>query len=387
MRKLLPVLVLLLLGPVPDAAALTPQDYYQAGLKLCAQGQYEQAVTYFKLTVQLDPSNWRAYQALGTSYYHLNLIPDALAAMDQSLALNPDNPSLRQFEDSIQSANPGVVPLTGATPIPGTPGTATTAPSGGPQQGGQPEVLSWPRILRFNFSSAKKKDQQAWWLKVYGGYNHSDMSALVNAAQSWNVFYQTNGYKTVSSSENVNGFMGGAELGLMLDKANAFSLALDGVFNGQFQAEANNGPQAAVIQTIDPFLVASTLNYYHYFYQKNNRFYIGLGAGYGEAIVHYAGPFGPSQAEAITDLFGGGFVGNLQVGEELELSGNFTLEFAITERFAQIPQVSANMDGEPVVLTTVPVGLNFLWNESNSYKSTPLDFTGPDVKLSFDFYF
>jgi hypothetical protein len=285
----------------------------------------------------------------------------------------------------MREAHPEAGSLPLPTPVPGGPGTGGPSPTDQ-----QPEVLSWPRILRFNFSSGKQTDRTQWWLKFYGGYNHSDMSTLINAVQSWSVFYQNAGYST-SATENVSGFTAGAELGLMLDKANALSLALDGVFSGQYQAEASDGPGNQVIQSIDPFLIASTLNYYHYFNQRNNRFYLGVGAGYGEAVVHYAGPFYPTQAETFTDLFGGGFVGDLQVGEELELSQHFTLEFAITGRYAHIPQVSAGMPGGPAALTTVPVGMTFLWNEANAgangYKSTPLDFTGPDIKLSFNFYF
>jgi tetratricopeptide (TPR) repeat protein len=91
--------------------AVTSDEYYQAGLSLFTQNQYAQSVDYFKAAVQLDPMNWRAQQGLGNAYYQMNRLSEAVAAYDQSLALNND-PVLRAFVDSIRGAAlPGAAPL------------------------------------------------------------------------------------------------------------------------------------------------------------------------------------------------------------------------------------------------------------------------------------
>ena len=86
------------------AAAPSPQadEYYQAGLDLYQKGQYEKSLQYFEAAEQLDPKYWRAYQAQGHAYFHLDRKKEALAAYDRSLALNPDNPELKGFADKIR---------------------------------------------------------------------------------------------------------------------------------------------------------------------------------------------------------------------------------------------------------------------------------------------
>ncbi|HVM33493.1 MAG TPA: tetratricopeptide repeat protein [bacterium] len=112
---------------LPVAAfAATAQQYYDAGLQLYNQKQYNQAVAYFKAAVQMDPSNWQADQALGSAYYAEGDKTDALSAYDQSLALHP-NPQLQQFADGLR----------GSTPPPAYPSAAHSSVSNpGPVVGG-----------------------------------------------------------------------------------------------------------------------------------------------------------------------------------------------------------------------------------------------------------
>ncbi|HUO58745.1 MAG TPA: tetratricopeptide repeat protein [bacterium] len=100
---LFPVLLFgLLLGTVARLSAATSNDYYQIGMKDYNAGQYREAIRYLQAATQLDPSNWQAYQAEGNCYYALRDYPAAQEAYDQSLAVHPDNPGLRNFSRSLQ---------------------------------------------------------------------------------------------------------------------------------------------------------------------------------------------------------------------------------------------------------------------------------------------
>jgi tetratricopeptide (TPR) repeat protein len=83
------------------ASAATSNDYYQAGLKLYNQHQYSQAARYFQAAVQVDPNNWQAYQCLGLCDYSLGDKEGARQAFDKSLQINPNNPSLARFDESL----------------------------------------------------------------------------------------------------------------------------------------------------------------------------------------------------------------------------------------------------------------------------------------------
>jgi tetratricopeptide (TPR) repeat protein len=104
--------------------AATSRDYYQAGLRFYNQKQYNDAIRYFQYAVQTDPQNWQAYQGLGYSYYATGDKADAFSALDKSLSLNPNNPSVKQLADSLrgpasstlnrsQSAGEGTSSVTG----------------------------------------------------------------------------------------------------------------------------------------------------------------------------------------------------------------------------------------------------------------------------------
>jgi tetratricopeptide (TPR) repeat protein len=105
MKKIfLLVWTVVLLGGAPVWAAAS-WDYYRAGVNFYNQKQYGRAVQYFQAAIQADPNNWRAYQGLGLSYYAQADKADALEALDQSLAIHPDNPGLRKFADSLRGSS------------------------------------------------------------------------------------------------------------------------------------------------------------------------------------------------------------------------------------------------------------------------------------------
>ena len=96
-------LILLFLFPF-FAFAATSRDYYQAGLRLYNQHEYNSASGYFKAAIQEDRENWQAYQGLGLCDYALGDRAAAKGAFDKSLSLHPNNPSLKKFSDSLESS-------------------------------------------------------------------------------------------------------------------------------------------------------------------------------------------------------------------------------------------------------------------------------------------
>jgi tetratricopeptide (TPR) repeat protein len=120
------IFTLLLFSLTGAAFAATSQQYYAAGVGLYNQKQYNQATLYLKAAIQTDPSNWQAYQALGSAYYAEGDKSDALAAYDQSLSLHA-NPQLQQFADSLRATAQPSLPSTNAN---------TKAENPGPVVGG-----------------------------------------------------------------------------------------------------------------------------------------------------------------------------------------------------------------------------------------------------------
>jgi tetratricopeptide (TPR) repeat protein len=91
-----------------SALAATSEEYYNAGMSLYQKAQYSQSIQYYQAAVQLDPSNWRAYQGMGHSYYRSGNIPEAVKAYDASLKLNPGNTELQKFVDNLKASQPAV---------------------------------------------------------------------------------------------------------------------------------------------------------------------------------------------------------------------------------------------------------------------------------------
>ncbi|HJT23998.1 MAG TPA: tetratricopeptide repeat protein [bacterium] len=88
----------------PAAFAATSWEYYQAGMRLYNQHEYNEASRYFGAAVNQDPNNWQAYQGLGLCDYALGDKAGAKQAFDRSLTIHPDNPQLARFDESLDSA-------------------------------------------------------------------------------------------------------------------------------------------------------------------------------------------------------------------------------------------------------------------------------------------
>jgi tetratricopeptide (TPR) repeat protein len=106
MKKLL--LALLFLTTLPAVAAVPAEDYYNAGISLFQQKDYDKAIQYFHAAIQEKNDFWQAYQFLGEAYYQDSNRTEAVVAIQQSLKLHHDNPDLRKFLATIQSNSPWV---------------------------------------------------------------------------------------------------------------------------------------------------------------------------------------------------------------------------------------------------------------------------------------
>ena len=101
------VLIVLATSLLPNLAlAVAPEDYYNAGMDLMKQKDYEKAVQYFRAAVDQRPDYWQAYQFLGEAYYQSANRTEAVVAMRESLRLHPANPDLRKFMEKIEKTSP-----------------------------------------------------------------------------------------------------------------------------------------------------------------------------------------------------------------------------------------------------------------------------------------
>ncbi len=86
--------------------AVAPEDYYNAGMDLFKNRDYDKAIQYFHAAVDERPDYWQAYQFLGEAYYQDANRTEAVLAMEKSLQLHPDNPDLRKFISKIRKDSP-----------------------------------------------------------------------------------------------------------------------------------------------------------------------------------------------------------------------------------------------------------------------------------------
>src|SRR5665213_802672 len=105
MRKILLLLlsILLLTPALAQAANAQAQEYDELGMSLYRQGLYAKAISYFKNAVQADSTDWEGYENLGNAYFKINDNADALSAYQSSLQINPNNTTLENIVQSLQS--------------------------------------------------------------------------------------------------------------------------------------------------------------------------------------------------------------------------------------------------------------------------------------------
>jgi len=81
----------------------TADQYFQYGNKLYQTKDYANAAKYYQASVQLNPGNAPAFQALGNCYYFTNRKAEAVAAYEKALALNPNSPQLAAYVQNLKN--------------------------------------------------------------------------------------------------------------------------------------------------------------------------------------------------------------------------------------------------------------------------------------------
>lgn len=78
-----------------QAVAANPQDdraYYNLGLALAEQQQWQDAIAAYQTTVELNPESWEAYHHWGDALINLERWDEAVGAYQRAIALNPNVP-------------------------------------------------------------------------------------------------------------------------------------------------------------------------------------------------------------------------------------------------------------------------------------------------------
>ncbi len=107
--------------------AYTAEDYYKPAAQYYQLGQFDQSIQQCKYALMLNPDFWQAYQLMGYCYCREKNYSQALQALDQSLRINPNNPTLAQYDQKIRGVVPSTTPVPGTAPVAAAP-IATATP-------------------------------------------------------------------------------------------------------------------------------------------------------------------------------------------------------------------------------------------------------------------
>ncbi len=68
-----------------------PEAHYRIGLMMQGNGQYKEAIRHYRITLDQDPSHFRAWLQMGVSFEQLDLIDDARTCLKRAFDLDPLN--------------------------------------------------------------------------------------------------------------------------------------------------------------------------------------------------------------------------------------------------------------------------------------------------------
>jgi tetratricopeptide (TPR) repeat protein len=405
MKRLGVVLFLILLTTgFALAAPKTAADYFAMGAQLYSVKDYQGAAYSYEAGLVLDPNNAGSYQSLGDAYYFLGRQTDAMTAYQKSLALNPKNLKLAEYVKTFkpQDATGNETEITMFSKMQATPVIDySTVNSQAATISSKPEV---------KFVMGK-----GTWVRFYGGYDFALLNDLNTGITSSQTLLDSNPNSVTAATANTgsNGFMAGAEFGLLLDPGNGLSISCENVWtqnlgydSGLQSVTVNNGmtlaPQSA---SFNPSMLDISLNYYAYLPGgKGTRTYFTVGGGYYQAFVNFAGVDPTLSNPSESGTFTGTAVGwKFGFGETLAIGNSFGLEFSARGRIVTFAEMSTqtltNQPSPPsgsayaVVINNYGANLGSIYVTSTnniggySYRYAVLDYTGFDADLSFDFYF
>src|SRR5665213_203889 len=402
------LLLILLTTGFALAAPKTAADYFAMGAQLYSVKDYQGAAYSYEAGLVLDPNNAGGYQGLGDAYYFLGRQADAMTAYQKSLALNPKNLKLADYIKTFKPQDAG--------------GTETETTMFSQMQA--TPVIDYSTVNSQALTISSKPEVKfvmgkGMWATVYGGYDFALLSDLTNGINKWTPLLDS-GSNTVTASTGSNGFRAGAELGMLLDRGNGFSISCENVWT---QTESyNNGvtlaPQSASFQ---PSMMDISLNYYAYLPGgKGSRTYFTFGGGYYQATVGFVG-VDPTLATPNENgtFTGSAFGWTFGFGETLAIGNSFGLELSARGRivsFSQMTSPTVNNQStdqgqgpyaivinttttstspagtinvapvSSITSTTSTTGTTGTTVTSN-YRYMVLDYTGVDADLSFNCYF
>jgi tetratricopeptide (TPR) repeat protein len=70
---------------------MTKEEYYDQGMAEFAMAEYDKAIECYRNAVEIDPSYFDAWHALGMAYLRANRIPDAIEAGKRAIEINPND--------------------------------------------------------------------------------------------------------------------------------------------------------------------------------------------------------------------------------------------------------------------------------------------------------
>ena len=95
--------ILFLLFSITAVQAETAEEWYNKGLALNGQQQYEDAIEAFDNAIQINPNNATYWSGKGISFMFIEKYEDALLALDSSIVINPDDSGIWSLKGTILS--------------------------------------------------------------------------------------------------------------------------------------------------------------------------------------------------------------------------------------------------------------------------------------------
>jgi len=173
----------------------TAEQYYQYGNRYYAAKNYNYAARYYYAAVKTNPNLAPAYQGLGNCYLLMGRKAEALGYYEKALAINPNNPQLSSYVNSLRSqvgsAAPAAAAPAAAAPAAAAPAAAAPSVSTG-QSLAQGTALfqqkQYAQAVPF-FEKAVKENPNDFKPYYYLGYTQYMTRDFKNAAAN---FYLAN---------------------------------------------------------------------------------------------------------------------------------------------------------------------------------------------------
>lgn len=337
---------------------------FQKGMTAYNLGQFEDALLDFKQALDDDPDSWEAYQQEGYCYFHLGKQTEMMAAFEESLKRNPDNPGLKNFINDLN----GITPTPTTVPMEQTAPTPAAPPKSAP-------ASKWGRTP---------------WLNLSAGLSYSGLGDLSDSVQAWNALLAQYHDPGSGSVANV-GYQVALEFGQPLDPQETLALSADFETGHGFQEDL--GPSGPASLSINPQLFQFGLNYYRYFPGTSSRFFLTGGVLFGLAVADF---YQNDPIETIQGpLSGTGLGFTLGLGNEWMISPVMGFQLAGRFRYLSISQLQNNYlvtnggSGQVVLAidSQADIGLAAPQNIGQSgLRYMTLDYTGFTANFSFNFY-